>query len=180
MDGKIIFTQERFDAMKHQCAFIAHEFYDWCRRNRKVYDANDEEYDPDDSAVNDERLNQLFKDLSKAMNINPTCHRFRDNDEYNGKYTENGDYVFLPYCINYDSEERIVRSICHELFHAFQYCAICNPDYYPFLKKDILDKWSYEFDPSNYVAGNCDSIKYRDQAIEKSAREFAEEICKAE
>lgn len=178
MDGKIIFTQERFDEMMHQCISIAHDFYDWCSKNRKVYDVNDEEPDPEDCAVSDERIEQLFQDLSKAMNVNPSCHRFRDNDVYEGRYTEDGNYVLLPYCLNYAPEKDIVKTICHELFHAFQYCAICNPGSYPFLTKDLLEKWRYEFDPNNYENGDRDSRKYRGQEIEKSAREFAEEICK--
>lgn len=162
--------------MKRQCSSIVHEFYDWCDNNRKAFDLNDEEFVLEEYAVSDDRLDRLFKDLSSAMNVNPSCCRFRDNDVYNGRFTENGNCVLLPYCINYESEEKIVETICHELFHAFQYCAICNPDSYPFLTTDILEKWRYEFDPNNYGNGYRNSIKYGEQEIEKSACKFAEEM----
>ena len=47
----------------------------------------DEDFDVDACAVSDERIEQLFSDLSEVLHIHPEMGRFRDNDVENGRYT---------------------------------------------------------------------------------------------
>lgn len=176
MDNSII-TYEVFLQMKQKCKAVVKDFYDWCNSNTAEYDPNYEDLDVDACAVSDERIEQLFSDLSEVLHIHPEMGRFRDNDVENGRYTEASDTVLLPYCINYETHTKIASVICHELFHAFQYAAICNPENYPSLPKGTIDKWRFEFDPANYENGDRDSKKYRDQEIEQSARDFARDVC---
>lgn len=150
MDKNIIVTQEVYEQMKQKCKSIVRDFYGWCESNRAEYDPNDEYFDVDACAVSDERIELFFKDLSEVLHIHPSLGRFRDNDVENGRYTETSDTVLLPYCINYDSQTKIASVVCHELFHALQYAAICNSENFPFLLEENIDKWRYEFDPANY------------------------------
>ena len=167
------YTPERYQQMVDECRQIVQEFYLWCSSNVPTYDPDDPEFDIDDCAVSEERFDQFFSDLCNALDVHPSKWHFRDNDYEYGKYSEQNNNVLFPYCIYYDTPYNIASSVCHELYHAFQYRAICNPTQFPIFSSDTIKQWAFEFDPKNYENGDRDPSKYRDQEIEKSARDFA-------
>lgn len=157
--------------MVERCKAIAVEFKQQVLEQRANLDPMNED-DIDDYGVSEEYIQSLFDRMKAEMHVKSELGFFRDNDEEYGRYCEHTDYVSLPLCINYYSESEIVEHMTHELYHAFQYCAICEPENYPCIDEEIIKTWDYEF--KNYISGDKNMRQYLGQEIEKSARAFGE------
>ena len=174
MFSNILFTQERYNQMKNECKSIVKHFYEWYVHNIHVLGADDDNVE--ECEVSEERIKQLFDDLSQAMNICPVLAWTRDNKGFDGQYSEKNNMVLLPDTIPNRLKEEIVCHICHELYHAYQFCAISHPEHYPVFNKETIIQWTFEFSPDNYENGGNDIHNYLSQKIEIAARDFANEI----
>lgn len=172
----MLFTIEAYNKMVERCKAIAVEFKQMVAEQRASFNPMKED-DIDGFGVSEEDIQSLFDKLKAELHVESELGFFRDNDEEYGRYCENNDLVSLPLCINYYPGGEIVRHMTHELYHAFQYCAICEPDNYPCFDKDTIKKWDDEF--KNYISGDKNMMQYFGQEIEKSARAFGEMMKKA-
>lgn len=165
-----IFTTDEYGGMIIECRDIAAKFIGEVKMQRSKLDPLSNEDDIDAYEVGEKELRELFERFKVIMNLNSELDFFRDNDKEKGKYNERNDVVYLPYCIGFGDEKDMVEVMAHELFHAFQYYAICNPGSYPCFGEKTVMAWGEEF--KNYVNGDDDIHQYYGQEIEKSAREF--------
>lgn len=172
----MIFTTEAYNQMVERCKAIAVKFKQQVLEQRENLDPMNED-DIDDYGVSEENIQSLFDMLKAEMHVESELGFFRDNDEEYGRYCEHNDFVSLPLCINYYPEGEIVEHMTHELYHAFQYCAICTPENYPCFNEVAIKTWGYEF--KNYISGDKNMRQYLGQEIEKSARAFGEMMGKA-
>ena len=172
----MLFTIEAYNKMVERCKAIAVEFKQRVAEQRASLISMKKE-DIDDFGVSEEEIQSLFDRLKAELNVESELGFFRDNDEEYGRYSEDNDFVALPLCINYFSEGEIVEHMAHELYHAFQYYAISEPDNYPCFDEDTIKKWDYEF--KNYISGDKNMRQYLGQVIEKTARSFGEMMKKA-
>ncbi len=113
-------TEQDYNRMIEGCKRIAVEFRKTVKQWRDNLDNADENYQ-DEFGVLDEEIYNLFNRLKVTMELESNLNFFRDNDEEHGRYNESTDTILLPYCINYYSDEDIVKHMAHELYHAFQY-----------------------------------------------------------
>lgn len=169
------YTTNKIKDMKQKCKTMVAGFCSYYDKMRESIDLTDPEFDGESYAIPEDAIKQLFNNLCAAMNLQTGLKRFRDDDINRGKYSEHSDTVELPLSIDYHSTKEICAVILHELYHAFQYKAICSPTDYPCFASQTIDTWKYEF--NNYYSGQDHSI-YANQEIEKTARTFVEEILK--
>ena len=172
----VIYTPERYQQMLDECRQIVQEFYLWCSSNIPTYDSDNPDCDIEDCALSEERFDQFFSDLCQTMDVHPSKGHFRDNDYEYGKYSEQKNNVLFPYCIYYYTPQQIASAVCHELYHAFRYKAICFPTQFPVFSDEVIKQWAFEFDPNNYENGDRNPSKYIEQEIEKEARKFASSV----
>ena len=162
--------------MIERCKTVAVDFKQRGSAQRANLDTMNED-DIDDFGVSESDSQTLFDRLRTEMHVESELDFFRDNDAEYGRYSEHSDCVSLPLCINYYSEGEIVEHMTHELYHAFQYCAICEPESYPCFDEDTIRIWDHEF--KHYISGDKNMQQYLGQEIEKSAREFGEMMGRA-
>ncbi|HBL40966.1 MAG TPA: hypothetical protein DDY98_05100 [Ruminococcaceae bacterium] len=67
-----------------------------------------------------------------------------------------------------------LNTVTHEMRHQFQSEAIANPEKFPDISEETIQRWQYECD--NYINGDYDLEAYANQLIEIDARGFAESI----
>ena len=170
----MVYNKETYSQMIEACKRISAEFKKVIALKREGLDPLNNEDDIDKMEVSEDSLNNLFEKFKAVMGLNCKLDYFCDNDEEYGRYSEHNKAVYLPYCIGLDRESAIVEHMTHELYHAFQYAAICSPDFYPCFDYDTIKQWEYEF--HNYVSGAKDMRQYLGQEIEKTAREFGKMI----
>ncbi|UKK50348.1 hypothetical protein L6472_09980 [Prevotella sp. E13-17] len=163
-----------YNQMIEDCKEIAIEFKRAVATERESLDPLNNEDDMEKMEVSADSLNDLFEKFKVVMGLNCKLDFFRDNDEEYGRYSEHNNAVYLPYCIGMDKENAIVEHMAHELYHAFQYAAICSPASYPCFDTDTIRHWEYEF--HNYGSGAKDIRQYLGQEIEKTAKEFGKLI----
>lgn len=70
---------------------------------------------------------------------------------------------------DYSAYEQALKTIVHEMRHAYQYAAIQNPGEYP-VEQATLEQWTSEME--NYVGVDESFRGYADQACEVDARNF--------
>lgn len=170
----MVYTEETYANMVERCKSIASEFIEAVATKRASLDPVNNADDIDEFEVSQEEIIDLFKQFKQAMGLECEIGFFRDNDEEYGRYSEHMDAVSLPLCIGCYNGRKIIEHMMHELFHAFQYAAICEPNIYPCFKEEIIKKWDFEF--KNYISGDKDMKNYKAQEIEKSAEEFGKLI----
>ena len=170
----MIFTDDTYNHMIEVCKIISAEFKNDTALQRKGLDPLNNEDDIDKMEVSEDELANLFERFKSVMWLDCKLDFFRDNDGEYGRYSEHNNAVYLPYCIGFDDESAIVDHMTHELYHAFQYAAICTPNNYPCFSSNTIMQWDYEF--HNYVSGAKDMRQYFGQEIEKTAREFGKLI----
>ena len=168
------FSTVVYQQMIEDCKVIAIEFKMSVALKREGLDPLNNEDDIDNMEVSEDSRNNLFEKFKVVMGLNCKLDFFRDNDEEYGRYSEHNNAVYLPYCIGLDKENAIVEHMAHELYHAFQYAAICSPESYPCFDSETIKQWEYEF--HNYESGANDIRQYLGQEIEKTAREFGKLI----
>ena len=172
----MIYTKEIYEGMIGECKGIAAVFIKDVAARRSMLDPVNDIDDIDDWELAEEEIKELFEKFKTAMGLNCSLGFFRDNDVEHGKYGEDGDVVLLPLCIGCYKETEIVAHMTHELYHAFQYYSICEPDDYPCFDAETINTWDYEF--HNYESGAKDMKQYLGQEIEKTARKFGEMLGK--
>lgn len=165
-----VFTTDEYNRMIADCKAIAAKFMEEVKLQRSTLDPLNSEDDIEQYEVSEKELRELFERFKVIMSLKTVLEFYRDNDKEKGKYNEHNDVVYLPYCIGFGDEKDMVEVMAHELFHAFQYYAICNPGSYPCFGEKTIMAWGEEF--KNYVNGDDDMHQYYGQEIEKSAREF--------
>lgn len=168
------FTKGNYTKMTDRCKGIASAFIDAVSIKRALLDPENNIDDIDKFEVPQDEIIELFEQFRQAMGLKCELGFFRDNDEECGRYSEHMDAISLPLCIGYENGRIIVKHMMHELFHAFQYAAICEPSNYTCFKNETIKKWAFEF--SNYISGALDMKNYRAQDIEQSAEEFGKMI----
>lgn len=70
--------------------------------------------------------------------------------------------------------EELLNTTTHEMRHQLQNDALRNPDAFPDIPKETLERWQYEM--NNYIDPSYDFEGYQNQVIETDARAFAEEV----
>ena len=170
----MVYTKEVYTEMIERCKRIASDFIENVAAKRAPLDPVNNVDDIDEFEVSQEEIIDLFERFKQEMCLESEIGFFRDNDEEYGRYSEHMDAVSLPLCIGCYPGRKIVEHMMHELFHAFQYAAICKPDNYSCFDKETIKKWDYEF--KNYISGDKNMRQYLGQEIEKTAREFAKMI----
>lgn len=168
----MVYTKEVYTEMIERCKSIASDFMKTVTAKRAPLDPVNNEDDIDEFEISQEEIIALFEQFKQEMGLESEIGFFRDNDEEYGRYSEHMDAVSLPLCIGCYPGRKIVEHMTHELFHAFQYAAICEPDNYPCFDEETIKKWDYEF--KNYISGDKNMRQYLGQEIEKSARAFGE------
>lgn len=171
------YTEEAYANMIDACKNIASEFMQPLAAKRALLDPVNNIDDIDLFEVSEDEIRELFNKFCDVMGLECELGFFRDNDEENGRYSEHTDAVVLPLCIGCYGGKKIVEHMTHELFHAFQYAAICNPKDYPCFDEATIKQWDYEF--KHYISGAKDMKGYKEQEIEKSAWEFGKLIAGA-
>ncbi len=68
----------------------------------------------------------------------------------------------------------LLDTATHEMRHQLQTDAIRNPDAFPDIPRETIEKWEYEF--INYIDPSYDFEGYENQAIETDARAFGDEV----
>ena len=169
-----MYTEKVYAEMVKKCKDIASDFINAVSAKRQNLDPVNNADDIDEFEVPLDEIIALFEKFKQTMGLKCEIGFFRDNDEEYGRYSEHMDAVSLPLCIGCYNGRKIVEHMTHELYHAFQYVAICEPDDYPCFDKGTIKQWDIEF--KNYVSGAKDMMKYKEQEIEKSAEEFGREI----
>lgn len=170
----MVYTEEIYTKMVERCKSIASIFIETVAAKRAPLDPVNNENDIDEFEVSQDEILDLFEQFKLAMGLECEIGFFRDNEEEYGRYSEQMDAVSLPLCIGCYNGRKIVEHMMHELFHAFQYAAICEPGNYPCFKEETIKKWDFEF--KNYISGDKDMKNYKAQKIEKSAEEFGKMI----
>lgn len=166
----MMYTEDVYANMIVECRKIATDFIKGVSDRRAVLDLANNIDDLDEWELAQEEIAELFDKFKSVMGLESSLRFFRDNDEEYGQYCEDSDAVILPMCIGCYNERDIVEHMTHELYHAFQYSAICEPDKYPCFDAETIKMWDYEF--HNYVSGAKDMKQYLGQEIEKTARAF--------
>ena len=180
MRNSVLFDTKRYERMITDCKARVSEFYDWYDKNIRTEGIDGENIE--ESEVPEEVIERLFEDLSQIMNVKPLLGYLKHEELHDGKGYLHGEYisskniVLLPYTISFRPKDNIVSIIGHELYHAFQFCATCNPKKYPVFSSKTIKQWKFEFSPDNYENGENDTKKYLGQEIEKEARKFADTI----
>lgn len=139
---------------------IATEFMTKIAEQRAVLDSTNDD-DIDEFGVSEEVLQELFDKLKTTMGEESKLGFFRDNDADYGRYDEYGDFVLCPLCIYYYPEKEIVKHLMHELYHAFHYCAICEPERYSCFDDETIKTWRFEYE--HYISGAIDMQQYLGQ-----------------
>lgn len=70
----------------------------------------------------------------------------------------------------------VLDTATHEMRHQFQSDVVSNPQDFPDIPADVLEKWEYEMDPQNYISPDYDFQGYYEQLIECDARNCAEDV----
>ncbi len=164
------YTEEVYTKMIEECKKIADDFIKEISARRAVLDLENNMEDIDKWELAQEEISELFDKFKTVMGLDSRLGFFRDNDEEDGRYSEDSDAVILPLCIGSYNEREIVEHMTHELYHAFQYAAICEPDKYPCFDAETIKTWNYEY--HNYISGAKDMKQYQGQEIEKTARAY--------
>ena len=171
----MVFTDDSYKEMIKRCKTIASDFINKISEQRSVLDEKSED-DLFKFDVDDDIILGLFEQLKTEMHLKSKLIFFRDNDKERAYYDNSNDCVALPMFINSFPAQKIVEYMAHELFHAFQYSAICEPVKYKCFDDKTIKTWKYEF--KNYVNGETDNDLYHDQDVEKTARYFGKLISK--
>ena len=164
------YTDTVYNQMIENCKKIASDFKTEVKARRAVLDPVNNMDDFDEWELSQEEITELFEKFKSVMGLESDFGFFRDNDEEYGRYSELMDAVTLPLCIGCYNESKIVEHMTHELYHALQYYAICEPAKYPCFDEETIKKWDYEY--HNYISGDKDMKQYLGQEIERTAREF--------
>lgn len=106
--------------------------------------------------------------------------KWSDKDTYTEKSITWGYYQDITHTVtlnelalsdsvgNWDSYD-LLGTVGHELRHAYQHEAVKNPTNF-MVSKETIDKWKNNF--KNYIDGDTDYDRYRNQPIEVDARNF--------
>lgn len=164
------YTDAQYNQMVERCKKIASVFINHWAAKRAPLDTMNNIDDVDEYEVSQEEIEELFEQFKETMGLECELGFFGDNEVEDGRYSEHMDAVTLPLCIGCYNERKIVEHMTHELYHAFQYAAICNPTDYPCFDDVTIKKWDYEF--HHYVSGAKDMTQYLGQEIERTARDF--------
>lgn len=122
-------------------------------------------------------LESLLKEMQKIFGISLIHLEIKSIKSEPGYVTYGyySDYSKLI-CINEDSlsdslYDKVMETMAHEMRHAYQYAVVRNPQSYQVDQKTV-DEWRDNF--KDYKTVDDDGYKaYRDQPIEKDARDFA-------
>lgn len=77
------------------------------------------------------------------------------------------------------SEKEAMGTFFHEQAHALQLAAVKNPEAFPEFSASQINEWKENFKPENYKPGGerkSEHIAYRDQPVERNAREMADGV----
>ena len=154
---------------------------------RKLWEIlQDEKYSPEhwEKASIEERkqilqdyMNEVIKvyglkDVKPTINWDPNA-KYTPNSVtfgyYNhGRHTVTINEQVLSDRLDWDSY-LLIGTISHELRHAYQHEAVDHPTDF-MVSQDTIDKWKKNFD--NYISSSTDYNRYRDQPVERDARDF--------
>ena len=125
-------------------------------------------------------LNEYYDKAGEALGIDTKGVYVADLFETYGYGTQGvncGDgYLGIDIRLVADSSrlEELLDTTTHEMRHQLQTDALGNPDAFPDIPSETLDQWESEF--NNYIDPSYDFEDYQNQAIEKDASAFAEEV----
>ncbi len=128
------------------------------------------------------RKNALIKlhvAISEALGIDAPVLSFIDMDDYYGQYFSEKDTVVInerrikSKVIKNAEAKEIIGTLCHELYHAFQFKAILNPAKYG-ISKTRAKIWKKNY--AKYISHEESYQKYRSQPIESTAYKFESAI----
>lgn len=74
---------------------------------------------------------------------------------------------------------QILDTATHEMRHQFQNDVVTAPHNFQDIPKDVIAVWEYELEPQNYISPDYDYQGYYEQAIERDARDFSEDVLRA-
>lgn len=126
----------------------------------------------------EQMLNDFLREINTTMGTDVQTTIIIE-DSYSGTSTR-GSYGNGVVRINPDylsdsdpNSYMVMRTMIHEMRHAYQHAAIENPDQF-LVSEETRDKWSYNFD--HYKDGDHYGYEaYVSQAIEYDAKNFAEQ-----
>ena len=91
----------------------------------------------------------------------------------NGFFTDETNMIYLnTYVIEGAGSYSIMKTMIHEMRHAYQYAAINHPENYT-VSPETIRQWEENFKPENYIRGEDDFDAYQAQPIEYDANSFA-------
>lgn len=93
-------------------------------------------------------------------------------------YNSGDGYIHLNADVLNDPTQfsQILDTATHEMRHQFQSDVLAAPHNFSDIPQDVMAAWEYELDPRNYISPDYDYQGYYEQAIERDARDFAEDV----
>lgn len=93
-------------------------------------------------------------------------------------YNSGDGYIHLNSEVVNDPAQlgQVLETATHEMRHQFQSDVLSSPGQFMDISSNVLSVWEYENDPRNYISPDYDYEGYYNQAIERDARSFSEDV----
>ncbi|MBQ8184107.1 MAG: hypothetical protein IJ025_09455 [Clostridia bacterium] len=118
-------------------------------------------------------------ELGISNEVEITVFTEKMNDSTCGYYEDSSKEIFINYkYLNEGDMKAVLKTILHEMHHAFVHYTVENIDYESeFVKENFYYKqaWAWKENTENYISAEESFEKYKNQPIESDARTYAEE-----